>query len=96
MLCGPVADLVEFDALIHLLAEGLSCRAVGRMEGSVVTICAASPSHLAVTVGTGEAGIEYDLLKPLAVPALEISDKGIVSFPVREGIFLEILTWVQK
>lgn len=75
MLCGPVADLVEFDALIHLLAEGLSCRAVGRMEGSVVTICAASPSHLAVTVGTGEAGIENDFLKPFAIPALEISYK---------------------
>ena len=91
MLGGPVADLVKLDTLIHLLTERLSGSAVGRMEGGVVTIGAASPSHLAVTVGTGEACVQNDFLKTLAVSAPEISHEGIVSFPVREGIFLEIM-----
>jgi hypothetical protein len=82
---------MESDTLVHLLAETLSCRAVGRVECGVVAVCAAAAADLSVTVRAGEAGVEDNLLKSLAVLAPEISDKGIVPFPVRKAIFLKIL-----
>ena len=82
MLRSTVADLMEFNTLIHLLVEALACRAVSWMEGGVVAIGAATSAHLAVTVGAGEAGIEYNFLKAFAVFLLEISYKGIISLVV--------------
>ena len=82
MLCCTVADLVEFDTLVHLLMQAFACCTVGWMEGGIVTIGAAAPAHLSVTVGAGEAGIEHNFLKAFAVFLLEISYKGIISLVV--------------
>ena len=86
MLCCTVADLVEFDTLVHLLMQAFACCAVGWMEGGIVTIGAATSAHLAVTIGAGEAGIEHNFLKAFAVFLLEISYKGIISLAVWEII----------
>ena len=82
MLRRTVADFVEFNTLVHLLVEALACRAVGWMEGGIVTIGAAASAHLAVTVGAGESGIEHNFLKAFTVFLLEISYKGIISLVV--------------
>ena len=82
MLCCTVADLVEFDTLVHLLMQAFACCAVGWMEGGIVTIGAATATHLAVTIGAGEAGIEHNFLKAFAVFLPEISYKGIISLVV--------------
>lgn len=82
MLCCTVADLVEFDTLVHLLVQAFACRAVSWMEGGVVAIGAATSAHLAVTVGAGEAGIKHNFLKAFAVFLFEISYKGIISLVV--------------
>ena len=82
MLRSAVADLVEFNTLVHLLVEAFACRAIGWMEGGIVTIGAAASANLAVTVGAGEAGIEHNFLKAFAVFLFEISYKGIISLVV--------------
>ena len=82
MLCCTVADLVEFDTLVHLLVQAFACRAVSWMEGGIVTIGAATATHLAVTIGTGESRVNHNFLKAFAVFLLEISYKGIISLVV--------------
>ena len=89
MLGRAIADLMEFDTFIHLLAEAFSGRAVRRVESGVVAVCTSSSADLAVTIGACEACVEDYLLKSLAVFPLEISDKGIVPLPVRETIFFK-------
>lgn len=96
MLSRTIAYLMEFDSFVHLLAEALACRAVRRMEGSVVTICAAAAADLSVAVRAGKAGIKHDLLEPLPISALEISYEGIVSLSVRKAIFLKILWHIRQ
>ena len=61
MFRRTVADFVEFNTLVHLLVEALACRAVGWMEGGIVTIGAAAPAHLSVTVGAGKTAVERNL-----------------------------------
>jgi hypothetical protein len=48
------------------------------MEGGVVAICAAAEPARTITVGTGEAGIDYHLLQPAAVLLLEISGERTI------------------
>lgn len=82
MLRSTVADLVEFDTLVHLLMQAFACCAVGWMEGGIVTIGAATATHLAVTIGAGESRVNHNFLKAFAVFLLEISYKGIISLVV--------------
>ena len=91
MLCCTVADLVEFDTLVHLLVEALTGCAVGWMEGGIVTIGAAASAHLPVTVGAGESSVNHYFLKTLSVFLLEISHKRIVSLAVWENIVHHII-----
>ena len=90
MLCGAIAYLMEFDTLIHLLVKTLACRAVRWVKGCIVAICASSSSYLSVSVRAGEAGIKHNLLQAFAIFPLEIADKGIISFPVRESVFFKL------
>ena len=80
MFGGAVADLVEFNPLVHLLMQTFSSSAIGWMEGCIVTIGTTATPNPSVTVRTGESGVEHDLLKPLSVFLLEISYKGVISF----------------
>jgi hypothetical protein len=86
-----VTHLMELYSLVHLLMETLACSAVGRMEGCIVAVGTSSAAYLSVTVRTCESGIKHDLLKTLAILALEIPYERIVSFPFRETIFFKIL-----
>lgn len=47
---------------LHLLGDGPVAMAVCRIESLVITIGTASPPHLSVTVGTGEAPVKGYLL----------------------------------
>lgn len=76
-------------SLIHLLVKGFSRCAVRRMESRIIAIRATASADLPVAVRTGESGIKHNLLKTFAVSLLEIADKRIVSFPVRETIFFK-------
>lgn len=87
MLCGTIAYLMEFNTLIHLLMKTLSGRTVGWMERCIVTICTSSAPHFAISVRTGKASIQNYLLEALAIFPLEVAYEGIVSFPIREGVF---------
>ena len=87
VLCSTIADLVEFNTFVQLLMQALAGSAVRRVEGSIVTICASSPTDLTVAVRTSKAGIQNYLLKPLAIFPFEIPHKGIISFSVRESVF---------
>ena len=69
---SAVADLMEGDALVQLLRYALPRSAVAGMEGCVVAERAAACSDGSVPVGTGEAGIDDELLQPLAVFLPEI------------------------
>lgn len=90
MLGGAIADLMEPYPLVHLLDEALAGSAVGRVEGSIVTIGTSAASHSAVPVRACESGIQNYLLKTLAILPPEISDEGIVPFPIRESILMKI------
>ena len=90
MLCRTVTNLVKFNAFIQLLMKTFACGAVGWMKCSIVTIGTSATSYLAVTVGTGKAGIEHYLLQAFSILTLEIADKRIVSFAFWETIFLKI------
>ena len=59
------------------------------MEGRIVAVCASAATDLAITVWACESGVQHNLLQALAVLPLEIADKGIVSFAVRESVFFE-------
>ena len=96
MFGRTVTHLMKLYAFIHLLMQTFACCAVCGMEGCIVAVCTASTSYFAVTVRTGETSVDDYLLQPLAVLSLEISDKGIVSLPFRELIFLEIRTHVTQ
>jgi hypothetical protein len=87
---------MEFNALIHLLVKALACGAVRRMEGGIVTVGAPSPADLAVTVRAGEAGVQHYLLQTLAIFPLEITDKGIISFPIGETVFRKIICHIAQ
>ena len=86
MLSRTIADFMELNALIHLLAKAFACCAVRRVESSVVAICTSSSADLSITIRARKARIKDYLLEPLAVLSLEISHKGIVSLPVRESV----------
>lgn len=90
MLRRTIAHLMEFNTLVQLLVETLAGSAVRRMESGIVTICAAATTYLAITVRTGKTGIEHYLLQALSVFPFEISDEGIVPFPIRESILMKI------
>ena len=75
---------MELYTLIQLPAETLSGGAVGGVEGGIVAIGASSPSCRPVPVGACESRIQHYLLQTLPVLPLEISHKGIVTFPFRE------------
>ena len=86
---------MEFNTLIHLLVKALACGAVRRVESGIVTVGAPSPADLAVTVRAGEAGIQHYLLQTLAIFPLEITYKGIISFPIGKGIFIKLLRHIR-
>lgn len=90
MLCGAIAYLMELYTFIQLLMKTLSGRAVGWMEGCIITICTSSPPHCTISVRTGEAGIQNYLLKTLAIFPLEVAYEGIVSFPIREFVYFGV------
>ena len=96
MLCRTVSYLVELNTFVHLLMKTFSCRAVGRVESGIVTICTASATDLAVSVRASETGVKNYLLQSLSIFTLEVSDERVVSFPVRETIFLKMLRHVSN
>lgn len=91
-----ISGLMESDAFVNLVCQGFSGDAVARVECSIVTERTASSSYLSVTVGTRKTSIYDELLETLAIDALVISYKSIVSLPFREirvhraGLFLSV------
>ena len=91
MFGRTIADLMKLNTLIHLLVETLAGRAIGRMEGSIVTVSASSSPNLSVTVRAGESRIKDYLLQTLPVLAFEVTYKRVVSLSFRESVFFEII-----
>ena len=91
MLGRAVTHLMEFYAFIHLLVKGFAGRAVGGMKGCIVAIGTSASSYLSITIRAGEACIQHNFLKTLAVSLLEITDERIISFPVWESVFFKII-----
>ena len=91
-----ISHTVKAYAFVNLVGNGLSGDTVARVECSIVTERTASSSYLSVTVGTRKTSIYDELLETLAIDALVISYKSIVSLPFREirvhraGLFLSV------
>jgi hypothetical protein len=69
--------------------KGLASCAVGGMECRIVAISTASSADFPIAVRTCKSGIQHNFLQTLAILALEIPDKRIISLPVRETIFFK-------
>ena len=90
MLSGTVSYLMKSDTLVKLLMKTFSRRTVGRMECGIVTIGTPSATDCAIPVRTGKTRIQNYLLEALTISALEIADKGIISFPAGKNPFIKL------
>ena len=59
------------------------------MERCIIAIGTSASSDLAVSIRACKASVKHNLLQALAVLPLEIADKGIISFAVRESVFFK-------
>ena len=68
----------ERDTLAHLLRYRTVPMAIGRVERLVITERTAAPPHLAVAIGTGETGINGNLLHLAAKDATQITAEFVI------------------
>ena len=59
------------------------------MKCCIIAIGTSASSNLAVSIRACKASVKHNLLQALAVLPLEIADKRIISFAVREYVFFE-------
>jgi hypothetical protein len=59
------------------------------MKSCIVTICTSASANLAITIRARKACIQNYFLETLAIPALEITYKGVVSLAVWESVHVK-------
>ena len=69
--------LIELNTFLDLLSDAFFGAAVGRIEGFVATERASSGAAGAITVLTGETGIDTDFLDAGAEEVIEVTRVGV-------------------
>jgi hypothetical protein len=63
--------------------------AIRWMKGSIVTICTSASTYFTISIRARKASIQHNLLETFAIFPLEITDERIISFSLRETVFLK-------